>query len=85
MVQQDQLCHCSARTPVQPQPIMAWHSGLKDPALPMPRRLQLQLGSDLWPKNSICHRTAEKEKATTFREKNCVYVCDWVTLLFRGN
>ena len=42
---------------------LAWHSGLKDSALPRPwHRLQLWLGSDPWPGNSIHHRVAKKEK-----------------------
>ena len=39
------------------------HSGLKDPALSqLQRGLQLQLGSDPWPGNSIWHGAAKKGK-----------------------
>ena len=41
----------------------AWHSGFKDPGLlQLWHRLQLQLGSDPWPGNSLCCRAAKKEK-----------------------
>ena len=50
---------CSARKQVW-SPV--WHSGLKDLALPqLWYRSQLQLRSDPWPRNSICHRVAKKE------------------------
>lgn len=43
--------------------ILCWHSGLKDPALlQLQHRLQLWLGSDSWPGNSICHQEAKKKK-----------------------
>ena len=36
---------------------------VKDPVLPqLHLRSQLQLGSDPWPGNSICHRAAKKKK-----------------------
>ena len=38
-------------------PSLAQHTGLQDPGL-----LQLWLGSDLWPWNSICYRTAKKRR-----------------------
>ena len=40
---------------------LAPHNELKDPALPQ-HRLQLWLGSDPWPVNSICHRATPKKK-----------------------
>ena len=49
--------------------ILAWHSGLKDLGLPQCRS-QLWLRSDLWPRNSICHGAAKKEKNTTTIQKN---------------
>ena len=40
---------------------LARHSGLKDPAwLQLWHRSQLRLGSDPWPRNSICHGAAPK-------------------------
>ena len=63
------LIFCGATGPVaslQHQdtgPILAQHSRLKDLVLPqLWHRLQLQLRSDPWPWNSICHRAAKKEK-----------------------
>ena len=41
----------------------ARHSELKDPALPqLWLKSWLQLGSDPWPRNSICHREAKDER-----------------------
>ena len=41
----------------------AQHSGLLDPAVPwLWLRSQLWLGSDPWPRNSICHRAAKRKK-----------------------
>ena len=60
MVQMDRQHLCSARTRVR---CLAWHSGLKELVLPqLWHRLQLRLGSDLWPRNSICRGAAKKEK-----------------------
>ena len=60
VVQMDRQHLCSARTRVR---CLAWHSGLKELVLlQLWHRLQLQLGSDLWPRNSICHGVAKKEK-----------------------
>ena len=43
--------------------------GLKDLALPLLRhRSQLQLGSDPWPENSICHRAAKKKRKSKEKE-----------------
>ena len=57
-MQQDQQSLYSARTQV---PSQAWHSGLKELALPQPRhRLQLRLGSDPWPGKSIHCEAAKK-------------------------
>ena len=52
MAQQDQQCLGSARMRVQC--LAQW---VKDPAM-----LQLQLGSDPWPGNSICPGAAKNEK-----------------------
>ena len=53
MAQQDQQRLCSTGMQVQSQ---ARHSGLKDLVLPeLWCKLQLQLESDPWPGNSICH------------------------------
>ena len=42
--------------------LMQW---VKDPVLPqLWLRLQLQLGSDPWPRNSICHGAAKNKKKT---------------------
>ena len=54
MAQQDQRYLCSNE---DADSIPGQHNGLKDPALP-----QLQLESDLCPRNSICCRAAKKEK-----------------------
>ena len=65
--QQDQQCFCSARMQIRSP---AWHSGFKDSALPwLKYRWQLQLESDLWPRNSICHRAAKKAKRKKKRER----------------
>ena len=52
VAQQDQQCLGSARMRVQC--LAQW---VKDPAM-----LQLQLGSDPWPGNSICPGAAKNEK-----------------------
>lgn len=60
MAQWDQWHLCSARMQVRSP---ALHSGLKDPATPqLWHRSQLQLRSDSWPGNSICHSAARKRK-----------------------
>ena len=42
---------------------LAWHSGVKDPAVrQLQCRLQMWLRSDPWPRNSICYRVAKKKK-----------------------
>ena len=42
-------------------PSPGWAQSVKDLALPqLWHRLQLQLGSDPWPRNSICHGAAKK-------------------------
>ena len=43
---------------------LALHSGLRIQRCSS-YRLQLQLGSDPWPVNSICHRAVKKEKKKT--------------------
>ena len=64
-----------------------WDAGLipgltqrvKDPALPLLRlRVQLWLGSDPWPGNSICHGTAKKEKK---KKKQIMCYLLWKALL----
>ena len=72
--QMEWQCLCSARTQIQPPP---WHSGLKDPVLLQPwHRSQLQLRSDPWPRNSICHREAKKEK-----KKVCIVLWNLITCM----
>ena len=47
------------------------HSGLNDPALSqLQHRLQLQLGFDPWPGNSLCCGVAKKEKEKKNPEVN---------------
>ena len=50
MAQQDLQYLCRARVQVWP---LAWNSGITS---------QLQLKSDPWPRNSICHGMAKKGK-----------------------
>ena len=60
VVQRDQPCLCRAR---KYRSILVWHSMLKNLALPWLRhRLQLWLGSDPWPRNSLWHGAAKKIK-----------------------
>ena len=67
MAQPPWQCLCSSRTQAQS---LAWHSGLKDPALPqLWYGSQLRLKSDLWPRNSICCWVAKKEKAKQLSKK----------------
>ena len=57
----DQWHLCSTTTQVWAP---AWHSGLKDLALP-----QQQLRSNPWPRNSICRGVAKKEKIKNQKKK----------------
>ena len=66
--------------------ILAWHSGLKDPALlQLKHRSQLWLRSDPWPRNSMCCEAAKKGeregKERRGEEKMCfgnyVRSCSW--------
>ena len=67
MAQFDQWHLWSTGTQVQSP---AQHSGLKDPGLlQLQHRLQLQLGSDPWPGNSICCRVAKKERKNNNKKK----------------
>ena len=59
-------------------PLECWNTGLilspaqwvKDPAWPqLQHRSQFQLGSDPWPRNSVCHGVAKKKKR---KEKKCL-------------
>ena len=60
MAQQDMQHLCSTRMQVCS---LAQCNGLKDLALPqLWHRLHLWLGSDPWPRNSICHGVAKEEK-----------------------
>ena len=52
------LWHLCTRTQVWSP---AQLGGLKDPLLPQ-LGLQMQLGSNPWPRNSLCHRAAKKKK-----------------------
>ena len=46
--------------------IPSWAQWVKDLVLmQLQLRSQLQLGSDPWPSNSICHRAAKKKKTKT--------------------
>ena len=60
----------------------AWHSGLKDPTLPkLSHRWQLRLGSDPWPRHSICRRVA-------INKYLCIthtHIYNWITLLYSRN
>ena len=58
MAQQDQQYLCRARMQIWS---LAQHGELKDLALlQLPHRSQLQLRSDPWSRNSICHGVAKK-------------------------
>lgn len=58
MVRQDQDL-CSTGTQVC---LAAQQNGLKDTVLPQPEhRSQVWLGSDPWPRSSICQRAAKKK------------------------
>ena len=60
MGQQDMQHLCSARKQVRS---LAQHGVLRDLALPQLQcGSQLRLGSDPWPRNSICCGAAKKEK-----------------------
>lgn len=59
MMQRDWHGVCSTRMQLRAS---AQHSGSKDLAL-----LKLQLASDPWPGNSICHGLAKNEKNNVFR------------------
>lgn len=60
MAERDLQHLCSTTTQVQP---LVQHRGLKDPASPLLGwRSQLRLGSDSWPRNSLCHSVAKGEK-----------------------
>ena len=60
MAQRDWQYLGSARTQVQSQ---GWHGGLTDPAVPqLQHKLQPQIRSDPWPRNSIGHRSAREEE-----------------------
>ena len=74
VAQKDWQCFGSARTQVQS---LAHRNGLKDLALPQ-HRSHLQLGSDPWPRDSICCDTVKKGKKK--KKDACVivlsvYVC----------
>ena len=78
MVQQDQQCLCSTRTQI---PSLAWHSELKDLALPLLwHRLQLQLGSDPWPEKSMYRGLAKKEKKNYFLKITVVFALRSINL-----
>ena len=60
--------------PGQRFPPQAQHSGLKDQALPqLWRRSQMQLRSDPWPRNSICHGVAKTKQTATVKIQNSVF------------
>ena len=60
VVQWDQWHLCSTRMQVQS---LAWHSGLKDPALSqLQYRWQLKLRSDPWPGNSMPQGSQKRRK-----------------------
>jgi len=60
VVQWDQWCLGSAECGFSPLPSIQW---VEDPVLlQLWLRLQLQLGSDPWPRNSTCSRMTKKGK-----------------------
>ena len=68
VVQWDQWHLCSPRTQVRS---LAWHSGLKDPALPQPRcTLQLCLDLIPWPRYSIWCRVEFKLLNMAFKAQS---------------
>ena len=68
-MQWDRQCLCSTRMQVQS---LARHSRLKDPAWPQPwHRMQLWLGPDPWPGNSICHGQPKKKQKTLSQTRRC--------------
>ena len=84
VAQKDWQCFGSARTQVQS---LAHRNGLKDLALPQ-HRSHLQLGSDPWPRDSICCDTVKKGKkkkkkmrVSLFLVSMCVSHCMAVSYL----
>ena len=83
MVQQD--CPVFAAPGCRFDPWLGTVSRLKDSALPQFRlRLQLQPGSDPWPRNSICHGSPKKKKKKKDYSLRVIHIYKNIQIVWKG-